>query len=84
MKNIFMKRFIKTAGLLMLAVIVVIFAAWFTAYLFNNVPVCMQIGEVFGISGLSPEDWSSGFLACALLVCICKIYTSIIKAIVSL
>ena len=78
-----MKKFIKMAGLLMLAAIVVIFAAWFIAYLFNHVPVFMQIGEVFGISGLSPKDWSFGFLVYALLVCICKIYTSIIKAIVT-
>ena len=49
--------------------------------LFNYAPVFKQIGEALGISNLKTVDWSLGFLAYTILICVWKLYIHLIKVI---
>ena len=83
MKKIFesIKKPLKIISFFMLATVTVAFGAWLTMILFNYAPVFKQIGEALGISNLKITDWSLGFLAYTILICVWKLYIRLIKVI---
>ena len=83
MKKFFeaIKKPLKVIGFFILASITVVFGAWLTMMLFNYAPVFKQIGEALGISNLRTVDWSLGFLAYTILICVWKLYIRLIKVI---
>lgn len=83
MKKFFeaIKKPLKVIGFFILASITVVFGAWLTMMLFNYAPVFKQIGEALGISNLKAVDWSLGFLAYTILICVWKLYIRLIKVI---
>ena len=83
MKKFFeaIKKPLKVIGFFILASITAVFGAWLTMMLFNYAPVFKQIGEALGISNLRTVDWSLGFLAYTILICVWKLYICLIKVI---